>query len=145
MTMIFDLRVSLVAATSVFCLSIFLHGCAWQTMDVTTMEQNRAAYRDARDFLRVGEVTQEQTVVKYGAPKEKRAMENGERWRYEHNEAVLVNAYTGTSFGTDGALMAGSSGFRQTVSRRTRMDLFFNTNGVLVYYRIMRDAPPGEQ
>ncbi len=144
MNMVSELRLY-VAVASAFCLSVFINGCAWQTMDVTTMEQNRAAYRDARDFLRVGEVTQEQTVAKYGAPTEKRPMENGERWRYEHSEAVQVNAYSGTSLGTDRALMLGSSGFRQTVSRRTRMDLFFNTNGVLVHYRIMRDAPPSDE
>ena len=61
--------------------------------------------------------------------------------RYARTEAVLLNAYTNTPLGTDGAVLVNRGGFEQTVMRRTEMTLYFDANGMLYTYRLERSRP----
>mgnify|MGYP007066207747 CR=1 FL=1 len=134
-----------------------LVGC--ETTGITTLEERRASYQDAVDFLRLGETRTAEVWEKYGQPSETKNLEEltaeerppshialatGKRWRYEQRDTVLMNAYTATSLGTDRSSMIGAGGFTHSLTRRTRMDLFFDAYGILSYYRIWRDAP-GQQ
>jgi len=137
-----------------FSLAWLLVGC--ETTGITTMEERRASYEDAVDFLRMGRTRAAAVREKYGEPLEVKdvtqlaaeerppshiAFEAGQRWSYWQTDTVLMNAYTDTSIGTDRAAMVGAGGFTHTLTRRTRMDLFFDPYGILRYYRIWRDAP----
>jgi len=140
-----------------FCLlplALTFTGC--ETTGVTTLEERRASYEEAVEFLRMGRTRAAAVKEKFGAPVEIKdvtqleaaelppshiALTAGQLWRYWQSDTVLMNAYTDRSMGTDRAAMVGAGGFTHTLTRRTRMDLFFDPYGVLRYYRIWRDAP----
>ncbi|OGV64005.1 MAG: hypothetical protein A3K19_04360 [Lentisphaerae bacterium RIFOXYB12_FULL_65_16] len=120
-------------------LMLFVAGC--ETTEMTSLEENSAAYADARAFLRLGVTTREQALAKFGKPPLVEEMaDGGVKWEYTRTEMVVVNAYTRTPVGTEGALMAGERGFQHTTSRKSRMELFFDKAGILSDYRIDRDT-----
>jgi hypothetical protein len=115
-------------------------GC--ETTQMTSLEENSAAYADARAFLRLGVTTREQALAKFGKPRTvEDALGGGAKWEYSRTEMVMVNAYTRTPVGTERALLAGERGFQHTVPRTSRMELFFDAAGILCDYRIHRDTP----
>lgn len=118
---------------------LLLAGC--ETTRPTTLEVNSAFSEEARAFLEVGETTSEQVRGKYGKPQAVEPYEDGVRWRYRWSDTVVVNAFSGTPLGTDGAILSDTRGFQHTVVRRTQLDLFFDKEGVLADYRILRNAP----
>jgi hypothetical protein len=120
-------------------LGAVITGC--DTTTVTTLEENRGAYQDAREFLRVNRTNQQQVQSKYGKPNKITPYEKGTVWTYSRTQAVLVNAYTNTPYGTEGGVMGHFGGFERTVMRTTLLELFFDPDGVLTHYRIYRDAP----
>jgi len=129
-------------------------GC--ETTGVTTLTENRAAYEDARQFLRVGRTTKTDVLDKYDQPRqslqfaelpqgerpaEVRDLADGEVWRYWRTDTVMIGTYTGTSLGVNEPRNIGPRGYQHTVMRKSRMELFFDPAGVLAHYRIWRDAP----
>ncbi|NOY80273.1 MAG: hypothetical protein GXP31_04625 [Kiritimatiellaeota bacterium] len=115
-------------------------GC--ETTELTTLEAESGAYREAREFLHAGRTTQAEVRKKYGKPLEVLPVKGGGvLWRYRRSEAVVVNAFTDTPLGTDGAILAGQRGYQHTVIRNTQMDLLFDQQGVLKDYRLLRNAP----
>lgn len=125
----------------VIALAVILASAGCETTRLTTLEENSGAYADARAFLRVGRTTGEEVLAKYGRPRSVAPTDSGELWRYEQTQTVLVNAYTDTPLGTDGALLADTRGFQHAVPRKTVMEIFLNADGILRHYRLMRDAP----
>ena len=123
-------------------LAVLLVGAGCETTGLTTPETSRAEYQDARQFLQIGTTTKDQTKAKYGAPKSVTPLADGEMWRYQRVDTVVVNAYSGNDLGTEGAIMAGRRGFSKTIDRMTRMDLYFKPTGVLYHYRVVRDDAP---
>ncbi len=119
-------------------LAVLLTGC--ETLSPTTLDENQGAYQDAREFLSIGRTTREEVLAKYGKPGTVTPLEKGgERWEYRKREAVLVDAYSNTPLSDDGAMMRGGlGGYQHTVQRTTRLELFFDTNGILAHYRIER-------
>ena len=117
-------------------------GCETSTM--TTLEANRGAYQEAREFLKVGITTREEVRAKYGKPREVIPYDKGIAWRYAKTETVVMNAYTRTPYGTDGSLMRDFGGYQHSVLRRTVLELFFDKAGILSYYRIYRRDPGGK-
>ena len=118
-----------------------LLGSGCETTDVTSLEGSRGAWQEAHEYLRIGRTTQEAARRHFGEPHRAEPLGDGAVWRYWRTETVIVNAYTGTPLGTDGAILAGQGGFQHTVLRRVRMDLLFDARGVLRDYRIERHAP----
>ncbi len=117
-----------------------LAGC--ETTELTTLEAESGAYREARQFLHAGRTTQAEVRRKYGKPVEVLPIKDGGvLWRYRRRETVVVNAFTDTPLGTQGAILAGQGGYQHSVVRNTQMDLLFDANGVLKDYRLLRNAP----
>ena len=134
------LRRLLTIAASLPVLSLWFAGC--ETTSLTTMEENSALYRDARQFLRNGTRTKAEVKEKYGQPQMVRKHGKGEMWRYQRSDTVVMNAHTGTPLGTDGSLITGhASGYQHTVMRKLQLDLYFDPNGVLLDHNIIRNAP----
>jgi outer membrane protein assembly factor BamE (lipoprotein component of BamABCDE complex) len=121
---------------------LLLAGCETTTM--TTLEENYGAYQEARKFLDVDVTTKEQVQEKYGKPTEVIPYDDGEVWKYQKTETVLMNAYTQTPFGTEGSLLRGFKGYQHTILRTTVLEMFFDHNGILKHYRIYRSAPGGK-
>ena len=126
-------------ALGVLLAALLLAGC--ETTRQTSLEENRGAYQDAREFFKVGETTQPDVRRKYGTPRTIIPYEDGVVWRYSRTEEVVINAYTNTPYGTEGSLMGRFGGYQHTVLRKTMLELFFGPDGVLTHYRIYRDAP----
>ncbi len=121
-------------------LSLWFVGC--ETTNLTTMEENSALYRDAREFLQNGATTKAEAREKYGQPQMVRKHGEGEMWRYRRADTVVMNAHTGTPLGTDGSLMGRQDrGYRHTVIRKLQLDLYFDQNGILADHNIIRNAP----
>lgn len=114
--------------------------CGCETTSMTTLEEDRGSYQDAREFLRVGATTKAEVLAKYGQPTHVEQTGDREAWHFERLNSILLNAYTNTSLGTDSAILSGQRGYQHTVVRRSRLELFFDRNGTLSHYRIMRDA-----
>ena len=127
------------ALTAAAALLALLVGSGCETTGYTSVEESSGAYQDAREFLRVGQTTTGDVTGKYGEPRAVEPWQRGDLWQYWHRETVLLNAYTGTPLGTEGAVIAGQSGFQHTVVRTTRMDLYFDREGVLATYSIRRE------
>lgn len=121
-------------------LSLCFVGC--ETTSLTSMEENSALYRDARQFLRNGATTKAEVREKYGEAQMVRKHGQGEMWRYRRTDTVVMNAYTGTPMGTDGSMNnRRDGGFQHTVVRKLQLDLTFDKDGTLVDHNIIRNAP----
>ena len=120
--------------------SLWFVGC--ETTSLTTMEENSALYRDAREFLQNGTTTKADAKEKYGQPQMVRKHGKGEMWRFRRTDTVVMNAHTGTPLGTDGSLISRQgSGDQHKVIRKMQLDLYFDQNGMLVDHNIIRNAP----
>lgn len=127
-------------ASGAAALLVVAGGC--ETTEMTTLEANSGAYREAREFLHAGRTTQADVRARYGKPlKVLPVKDGGVLWRYRREETVVVNAFTNTPLGTDGAVLVGQRGYQHSVTRRTQMDLLFDDKGILKDYRILRNAP----
>ena len=140
-----------VALVLLFC------GTGCKTTRLTTLEENRAMYSDARAFLDVGRTTNTDVLRKYGEPRETQrlgelsapadlpreaaAHPDGMLWRYLWTDTVLIDAFSDAPVGSGGPVFTRQPGFQTSVTRTTRMDLYFSAEGTLVFYRLWRDAP----
>jgi outer membrane protein assembly factor BamE (lipoprotein component of BamABCDE complex) len=126
-------------ALSLIAAALALLSASCETLSSTTMEENQGAYFDAREFLTCGKTTREQVGAKYGKPAEVTPLEGGgERWVYRKRERVVMNAYTGGTMGSDGSILRNRGGYQSSVNRTTCLEVFFEANGVLAYYRLDR-------
>jgi outer membrane protein assembly factor BamE (lipoprotein component of BamABCDE complex) len=124
-------------ALVVTALLVLQSGC--ETLTETTLEENHGAYADAREFLAVGHTTRDQVAAKYGKPGKVSPLDKGgEYWEYRRRETVETNAYTQTPLGTEGGMLRNLGGYQHSIQRTTVLEVFFDANGVLAFYRINR-------
>ena len=116
-------------------------GTGCETTRLTSLEENRAAYQDARQFLQLGRTSKAQVTAKYGEPREIDVAEAGDTWRFWLTETVFLNAHTETPLGSDRAVILRQSGFQHTVACRTVMEILFDPAGLVSDYRLRRELP----
>jgi outer membrane protein assembly factor BamE (lipoprotein component of BamABCDE complex) len=136
---IWNWHTALVAVSAMAAASIVILVSGCETLGATTLEENQGAYRDAREFLSVGQTTREQVAAKYGQATTVTPLEGGgEHWEYRRREAVVMNAYSNTPIGTEGRMTRPLGGYQHSVVRTTRLELFFDAQGTLAHYRLDR-------
>ena len=117
-------------------------GTGCETLQETTLEADRGVYFEAHRFLRIGHTTRADVLRKYGKPDYILRDRGAEIWYYRTREAVVVNAYSGTTVGTESAMLTGRPGFSRVVERVRGMDIAFGPDGIVRTYRVYRLAPP---
>jgi outer membrane protein assembly factor BamE (lipoprotein component of BamABCDE complex) len=126
-------------ALTAVAVALLAAGC--ETLTSTTMDENYGAYLDAREFLTCGQTSRSQVAAKYGKPTQVKPVEGGgEYWEYRKRESVALNTSSRTPMGTDGSMLRNPRGFQSSVERTTRLEVFFDANGILAYYRLDRGA-----
>jgi outer membrane protein assembly factor BamE (lipoprotein component of BamABCDE complex) len=132
-------RLALVATLVLTAAALALLTAGCETLASTTLAENRGAYFDAREFLAVGRTPREQVRAKYGKPGKVTPLDGGgEHWEYRRRETVFMDAYADTPMAADGFRTRPLGGYQHTIERTTRLELFFDAQGILAHYRLDR-------
>ena len=122
--------------TIVPCIVALLLCPACETLRVSTLDNARASFADARSTWVAGTSTYEEMVAKYGQPSNKADIENGFAARWLDKRTVTKNPPVYGNKNPVANFEAELNRPMHVMTITTSLEAFFNKYGVLTNFRI---------